>query len=117
MNEHVFRGLKAVQQYWSQTLKGAMWSQWILLDTGLETAQTVLKSASSASAKEDRARQTAGSKPEELIGLSMERMKKGLAPPREIYQVPYRNRIDWSQFPEWARPSDPEMYEGSGHEG
>ena len=34
-----------------------------------------------------------------------------------IYQMPYRNRIDWSEFPDWARPSDPEMFEGTGHEG
>ena len=37
--------------------------------------------------------------------------------PREVYQAPYRNLIDWSRFPDWARPSDPEMFEGSGHEG
>jgi len=44
-------------------------------------------------------------------------MAAGLAPPPEIYQVPYRNQIDWSKFPEWARPSDPDLFEGCSHEG
>ena len=46
-----------------------------------------------------------------------ERVRRGLAPPREIYETLYRNRIDWSRFPEWARPSDPELFQGCGHEG
>jgi len=52
-----------------------------------------------------------------LVKLAVERIGKGLAPPREIYQTPYRNQIDWSRFPDWARPTDPEMFEGSSHEG
>jgi hypothetical protein len=48
---------------------------------------------------------------------SAERVKQGLAPPKEIYGTPFRDRIDWSRFPEWARPSDPEVFEGCGHEG
>jgi hypothetical protein len=55
--------------------------------------------------------------PEELIRLAEERMRNGLAPPREVYRSPCRDRIDWSRFPDWARPSDPELFEGSGHEG
>jgi hypothetical protein len=46
-----------------------------------------------------------------------ERVKQGLAPPKEIYETPHRDRIDWSTFPEWARPSDPELFQGCGHEG
>jgi hypothetical protein len=49
--------------------------------------------------------------------LAFERVSKGLSPPREVYQAPYRSRIDWTRFPDWARPSDPELFEGSGHEG
>jgi hypothetical protein len=50
-----------------------------------------------------------------LVELAMERIEKGLAPPQEIYRVQIRRRIDWSQFPEWARPVDPEMFDC--HEG
>ena len=46
-----------------------------------------------------------------------ERMRKGLAPPREIYDVQNRGRIDWACAPEWARPSDPDSFEGCAHEG
>jgi hypothetical protein len=46
-----------------------------------------------------------------------ERMRQGLAPPKEIYEAPYRDQIDWSRFPDWARPSDPELFQGCGHEG
>jgi hypothetical protein len=46
-----------------------------------------------------------------------ERVRQGLAPPNEIYEVPYRDRIDWSRFPEWARPTDPEVFQNCGHEG
>jgi len=55
---------------------------------------------------------TAGS----LEEVTAERLKRGLAPPREIYDVQNRGRIDWSSFPDWARPVDPELFEG-GHEG
>lgn len=46
-----------------------------------------------------------------------ERLEQGLAPPREAYQLPLRDQIDWSQAPDWARPTDPELFEGCGHEG
>ena len=55
--------------------------------------------------------QAAGS----LVEMATLRVKQGLAPPRQIYQVHYRHQIDWSQFPSWARPSDPEMFDC--HEG
>jgi hypothetical protein len=57
---------------------------------------------------------------EELKDLerrATERVSKGLPPPKEIYNVHNRSRIDWSKFPEWARPVDPEVFEGCGHEG
>ncbi|MEQ8785200.1 MAG: hypothetical protein RIC55_02840 [Pirellulaceae bacterium] len=46
-----------------------------------------------------------------------ERLAQGLAPPPEAYLVENRRHIDWSQVPEWARPIDPEMFEGCSHEG
>jgi len=54
--------------------------------------------------------------PDSLEQVTAERVKKGLAPPREIYDVRNRGRIDWDSIPEWARPSDPEMFQGA-HEG
>ena len=54
-----------------------------------------------ASSPEERARQ---------------RTQQGLAPPREIYDVRNRGRIDWSNVPDWAKAVDPELFEGA-HEG
>jgi hypothetical protein len=34
-----------------------------------------------------------------------------------VYEAQNRNRIDWTKMPEWARPADPELFEGAGHEG
>jgi hypothetical protein len=45
------------------------------------------------------------------------RARQGLAPPREIYDVHNRGRVDWSTLPAWARPSDPDDFEGCAHEG
>jgi hypothetical protein len=113
MIEQIVPDMKAFRQSWTSTVTSLMWGQWIVLDTGFRTAQAIFQAASAppgaVSAKH--------SKKDELVSRAVERMKKGLAPPREIYQAPYRNQIDWSQFPDWARPSDPEMYEGCGHEG
>jgi hypothetical protein len=52
-----------------------------------------------------------------LEQFAVERVRHGLAPPKEVYETPYRERIDWSQFPGWARPIDPELFQGCGHEG
>lgn len=52
-----------------------------------------------------------------IIDEAIERMRNGYAPPREIYQIQYRSKIDWKQFPSWARPVDPEVYDGCCHEG
>jgi hypothetical protein len=52
-----------------------------------------------------------------LIKLAQQRMRQGLAPPPQIYRIEYRNRIDWSQFPDWARPIDPQLFDGCCHEG
>lgn len=54
---------------------------------------------------------------ESLKQNAFERVRMGLPPPKEIYDLPYRDRIDWAEFPPWARPSDPELFEECGHEG
>jgi hypothetical protein len=54
--------------------------------------------------------------PASLEKVAAERLKEGFAPPREIYDIRNRGRIDWSGVPDWAKPVDPEIFEG-GHEG
>jgi hypothetical protein len=54
---------------------------------------------------------------ERLEALAQERVRQGLALPAEAYSLPFRNQFDWSQFPLWARPIDPEVFCESGHEG
>jgi len=51
--------------------------------------------AQAASSPEERARQ---------------RTRWGLAPPREIYDVRNRHRVDWSTLPEWAMAPDPDIF-------
>jgi hypothetical protein len=52
-----------------------------------------------------------------LVEAATARLDQGLSPPRELYLVQNRDRIPWSQFPGWARPSDPELFDGCCHEG
>ncbi len=54
---------------------------------------------------------------QELARLAAARIQQGLAPPAEIYQAQYRSKIDWADFPEWARPLDPEAFDDCCHEG
>jgi hypothetical protein len=112
MAETMLPNLGMFRQYWSHTVKSLMLSQLWLLKTGLQAAQTALSPIASAPPSAPEPGQA-----QDLIRRATERMRQGLAPPREVYQAPYRNLIDWSRFPDWARPSDPEMFEGSGHEG
>jgi hypothetical protein len=53
----------------------------------------------------------------DMMDRALKRIEKGLAPPPEIYQTQYRHKVDWSKLPDWARPSDPEVFEGTTHEG
>jgi hypothetical protein len=55
--------------------------------------------------------------PENLARRAEQRLGQGLAPPREIYEVHNRGLVDWSELPAWARPSDPELFDGCSHEG
>jgi hypothetical protein len=82
-----------------------------MLDTGFKATETILATAAPVAGG------TAVDQTGDLLARALARTKKGLAPPRECYQVPYRDRIDWSKFPDWARPCDPELFEGCTHEG
>jgi hypothetical protein len=96
---------------WTRTLNSMIWGQWLMLDTGFRATQTVL--AAAAPVAEEKEKEEGGG----LLNLALDRMKKGFAPPREIYLTPYREQIDWTAFPDWAKPSNPEMFEGCTHEG
>jgi hypothetical protein len=52
-----------------------------------------------------------------LVALAKQRAAEGWAPPAEIYRVELRREIDWSEFPAWARPVDPEVFDRCCHEG
>jgi hypothetical protein len=52
-----------------------------------------------------------------LVRLAEQRMHRGLAPPTEIYRIENRQRVDWQKFPVWARPVDPQVFDGCCHEG
>jgi hypothetical protein len=54
---------------------------------------------------------------DDVIRLAEERAHRGLAPPPDIYRIELRRRVDWSRFPAWARPVDPEVFKGCCHEG
>ncbi len=110
MTDSMFTQMEALRQSWSRTVTSMVWGQWLMLDTGFQATQTVLAGAAPVAG-------AAAGGAERLIRLALERTKKGLAPPREVYLAPYREQIDWAAFPAWARPSDPDAFEGCAHEG
>jgi hypothetical protein len=88
--------------------------------TSLKLTEVLLRIPAGEEANSEKKIEAAPEKTDEFRQLEREadeRVKRGLAPPKEIYGIPFRDRIDWSRFPEWARPSDPEVFEGCGHEG
>jgi hypothetical protein len=107
----------------SKAVKDATCSQWRLLvaqsRVGFSLWNALLgvppETDSSHEAQHEVANPKATS-PGSLEEVATERMKRGFAPPREIYDLKNRGRIDWSTVPAWARPLDPELFEG-GHEG
>jgi hypothetical protein len=52
-----------------------------------------------------------------LIEYALQRVRQGFAAPPRIYRIEYRHRIDWTRFPAWARPVDPQQFDGCCHEG
>lgn len=60
---------------------------------------------------------TPATRDEVIVRIAEARMSAGFAPPPEIYEVRLRNRINWGDYPAWAQPVDPELFEGCCHEG
>jgi hypothetical protein len=119
---------------WSQTLTRILAWQLNLLETHYRVGFNVVEASldlftgtkqPAAPPNEPEAQAREPYKPEAqarddvqtLQAKALEQVQKGVAPPKEIYRVPYRNQIDWSKFPAWAQPIDPEIFEGAGHEG
>jgi hypothetical protein len=111
-------------RYWSQTLADVLAWEWKLFETqylvGIQFVEAAMRIPDRSGAGHDKqecAKLQTTDGFSNLESLAIERTRMGLAPPREIYEVPNRDRVDWSKFPEWARPIDPEVFQDSGHEG
>jgi hypothetical protein len=105
-----------LHQSWSRAVTSLVWGQWLMLDMGFQAMQRVLGTATSVAGAPATGGTSGNGGTSDLLSRAVARMKEGLPPPREIYLAPYRNQIDWTKYPDWARPSDPDLFE-SGHEG
>jgi len=120
MIDVMFPQWPSVYDCWSRAVKGLVQNQWEVLDAhlaaGIELLDAVSRSPVSTGPNATGPNAT-GSRLQSLEQVALERTQKGLSPPREVYDVQNRSRIDWSRFPEWARPIDPDVFEGTAHEG
>jgi hypothetical protein len=125
MTDPMLPHMRRLNHLWARAMVSMAWTQWNFLSAGLRFANRMMATnwAATPSAKcpSPPPTELAGPKipggVEELTRLAEERIAKGLAPPPEIYQLPYRSQIEWPRFPEWAWPTDPEVFEGCCHEG
>jgi hypothetical protein len=109
-------GIRARCRPWMELMGSLVAYQWKLFGVQCEAGLNVMETALGAAGERGEPALPAAGEFERLEGQALERVRRGLAPPAEIYAAPYRRRVDWSKFPDWARPSDPEMFEGA-HEG
>jgi hypothetical protein len=114
----------SVYQWWSHTLTGMLACQVELFETQcrlgykmVEAALHVPERSKAIPSEPVRSVPRTTDDFQRLESLALERTSNGFAPPSTIYAVPYRNHIDWSSFPDWARPIDPEVFTDCGHEG
>jgi len=110
MIDSLFPQWEGVYERWSQAVAGLVRNQSAVFDAQYAAGIALLDAATGRAAATQPTLQT-------LEECALERTRQGLPPPRQVYDAPYRTRIDWSRFPEWARPIDPEVFEGTGHEG
>jgi hypothetical protein len=124
MSDPIFAGRRGLCRWWSAALSCVVHGQFALLDAQFRGAVRVLEILRGRPpADEARARHGAeaaalapSAHADDLSRQAAERLRHGFAPPRNIYDVQNRARIDWTQVPDWARPSDPELF-GGPHEG
>ena len=112
------------RRYWGQTLSALFRCYGVVLDAQLAIAQQTLQATADAvgagtavAASGEETHSKAGDSVAAIAEAVERRVGAGLSPPPEAHLVPYRNKIDWSRYPDWARPADPDMFDGSGHEG
>jgi hypothetical protein len=111
-------GSPTVYQCWSQAVQNLLGCQWQLFEVQCEVSLKMMERVIDLAAGGQTVTPArAAEKLRRLETLAAERARAGLAPPREIYELPFRELVDWAKFPEWARPSDPELFAGSAHEG
>ncbi len=99
---------------WSRVLTNVLRHQWWLFDVQYQAGLRLLELLAPVH------QPPAPAAPNDFRDLerrAAECARRGAALPREVYDVWNRQRIDWSRFPEWARPVDPEMFTGCAHEG
>src|SRR5262249_23036251 len=125
MTDPMFPNIRRLHQFWTAAMINLAWTHWTFLNAGLRLAHRMWEPTGAAPGgggsgpppPAEAAPQKASGEAEDLARRAADRMGKGLAPPPEVYQAPWRSRLDWSKFPEWARPTDPDLFEGSCHEG
>jgi hypothetical protein len=114
MAQSLFPVSHDAHQWWTRVLTSVIQEQWKVLDSqyllGIRLLD-VLRSRPEVQRQPDLS-SPAGN----VEQRARERLRKGFAPPREIYDVQNRQQFDWLAVPDWARPSDPELFEGT-HEG
>lgn len=115
---------ETLYQGWSHVVTNALSYPWRFWDVQYQIGMTIVESVLGISAgPEIRSEKPSKAEPmpaevlPSLEQLAAERLRRGLPPPRQIYDVRYRDRVNWSDFPAWARPTDPELFEGCSHEG
>jgi len=110
MIDLLFPQYQGVYVSWSQAMASLVRNQWKLLDAQYAAGIELLDAVTGGAPATRPTLQT-------LEQYALERTRKGLPPPRQVYEAQNRSRIDWSRFPACARPIDPEVFEGTAHEG
>ena len=119
MNETMIPDSRGIYSDWLQVVSTVARGQWRLLDSQYQASLDLLKTL----ADSHEVKQNPQESPKTPGGLgdlesrALERVRKGFPPPPEVYDAQNRSRIDWSRFPEWAWPTDPELFTGTSHEG
>src|SRR5689334_3556457 len=126
MSPDIFTSYFSRYQLLSRTIQDVFWNQWQWMCApcrlGIEVMDDFLVRSRRPDTAVDRpgpaspaAEPTPGAAPENRLDETLEqralsRLKSGRAPPREIYDVQNRGRIDWSNVPDWAKAVDPELF-------
>jgi hypothetical protein len=115
---HVLTDCLGVYRSWTRAVTSLVWrNQWQLLDAQYRAGLRLLDALVQSPVPPSPPISGGPAESQTLERRATERLRQGLAPPREIYDVQHRGRVDWSALPDWARPVDPELFDGCAHEG